>query len=650
MRPTFRNDLTCSREEQQGVVFYRIDDPKSQTSFRLYEIEFLIAKKLNGERLLTDVIHAVKEEYNFDISEPDLQKFVGQLDSMGFVTNGAAPGGDADGDIEVLDDVEEDQETTQIMRRSESREVALEIAEPSILAETKPIDDAELRRLLKSALLHVKQGYIVHARDYFLAAKELNPEDSRLAKLVSHLEIIGDASGPAEVEYLWNQARELFPDVADEVGPLVDASAGSGGGLSEAAERTSEAWDQDLRARVLWTVFLIILVVGGAGGLYFFAKEARIFEGPPKARVTTIKAMRLPIFWSSPASEVAASRETHLQVAQGGKVREIMAQKGQRVDEGQVLLQLDLPPPVQKQIKGAEAALKKATEEYEKAAKRLEKLVQEREKLEGEQRLADDKLKELKPRSVMSQGGVSKRDLEKWKKAKVVANKKLSALAKKERQPQAQEKKAKEKLTAAKKKFDILEQKSSQKRIRAPFAGVIEQVSAKVGDSVSPDQKLILLRDSLSVRLVFVGKDVGSFQGGGEALISVAGGTPSRAKIRSVTETNGNRRIEVTLVDPTGSFVDTPREHFKLVREHIDPAFQVPSSAVFEDERGAHVLVEIQERALLRDVEVIQKDLGKTFVRDRSGTLRDGEHLVTERVGAPTVAGIVDGSFLEIEK
>src|SRR5688500_16301845 len=111
MRPTFRSDLTCSREEQQGVVFYRIDDPKSQTSFRLYEIEYLIAQKLDGKRTLNEVISAVKEEYNFDISEPDLQKFVNQLDSMGFVLKGeggaAAP--------EPKDD--ERGETTHVMNR-----------------------------------------------------------------------------------------------------------------------------------------------------------------------------------------------------------------------------------------------------------------------------------------------------------------------------------------------------------------------------------------------------------------------------------------------------------------------------------------------------------------------------------------------------
>ena len=216
MTPTFRSDLTCSREEQQGVVFYRIDDPKAQTSFRLYEIEYLIAKKLDGTRTLLEVIAAVKKEFNFDISEPDLQRFVNQLESMGFLLGGR------DGEASV------EQETAVMARPSKAPAAApesLDLLDDAGGAEPH-LDQAEFDRLLRSAFMHVKQGYIVHARDYFLAAKELNPTDDRLAKLVHHLEIIGDASGPAEVEYLWNQATELFPDVAARLGPFVDAHSG----------------------------------------------------------------------------------------------------------------------------------------------------------------------------------------------------------------------------------------------------------------------------------------------------------------------------------------------------------------------------------------------------------------------------------------
>ena len=91
MQPTFRTDLTCSREEQQGVVFFRIDDAATNTTFRLYEIEYLIAQKLDGQRSLQQVIDAVKMEYNFDITPADLEKFIAQLESMGFVQTTSQP-------------------------------------------------------------------------------------------------------------------------------------------------------------------------------------------------------------------------------------------------------------------------------------------------------------------------------------------------------------------------------------------------------------------------------------------------------------------------------------------------------------------------------------------------------------------------------
>lgn len=93
MLPQFRTDLQASREEKQGVVFYRIDHPGSGTRYRLYEIEYLIARKLDGVRTGAEVIDAVKAEYNFDITEPDLNKFVSNLESMGFVADSAAGAG-----------------------------------------------------------------------------------------------------------------------------------------------------------------------------------------------------------------------------------------------------------------------------------------------------------------------------------------------------------------------------------------------------------------------------------------------------------------------------------------------------------------------------------------------------------------------------
>ncbi len=643
MRPAFRTDLTASREEQQGVVFYRIDDPKTQTSFRLYEIEYLIAQKLDGKREIAQVIQAVKDEHNFDISEQDLRKFVDQLESMGFIKKDEPA---------AFEDAE-----TQVMHApgpppgpaATPAEEVLELAEPdSSVGETSGrVDDVEIRRLLKSALLHVKQGYIVHARDYFLAAKELAPADSRLQKLVSHLEIMGDASGPAEVEYLWNQARELFPDIAEEVGPM--ESAKGGGGQSSAGEPAAPVWDDDLRTRVIWTLVVLVLVLGGGGALYYFASTMRLFEGSPQARIAVMSSKALPIFFPGGATGVQASREAWLSFATAGKVGNLLVAPGARVAADQPIAQLELGPAVDKQLKAAKAAVLKAEGDYDKAARALEKLIEQRDKTEAERQAADDKLKELKPKSLRA-GGVSKRDLEKYKRELVKANKLLSQLAKKERGPRKQEAAAKAKLDKARKALEGLEQKTLQKTIRAPFAGVVQELKLQKGQKVTPDAKVALVRDTLTVRLSFAAKDPGGLQPGGEAFVAVAHGAPIRAKVSAVQPGEVGKVVEVLLADPTGSFVETPPEQFHLVREIVDPAFEIPVGAVATTPAGDHVIVELEGRALMRPVEVMQRDAASAIIRDKSGALRDGEHLVVEKLGEGGVGSIVDGSSLTLEK
>lgn len=633
MRPRFRSDLQCSREEQQGVVFYRVDDPKSQTSFRLYEIEYLIAQKLDGRRTLPEVIKAVKDEYNFDISEPDLQKFVSQLDSMGFVEK---EGGGAGAPVE---------KETQVMDRSQ---VAVEGEPAEIVSEAElieqpaaPVDEAELRRLLKSALLHVRQGYIVHARDYFLAAKELNPSDSRLAKLVSHLEIIGDSSGPAEVDYLWNQAQELFPEIAAEVGPLAEAKGGIGGAAPDnAAAREPSRGDDDLRKRILLLALVVLLVAGGGGALYWFATTTHIFEGAAKAAVATLKAQRVPIFQEKPAESVRAAKEQWLVFASGGKVADVAVGPGVRVQAEQVLVSLALPASQDKQLAAAKTAVKKSQEELEKVAQKLEKIVKERDTAEAERALAEK-----------SMSGASKKDLEKWKKAKAKATKKIAQLTKKEKAPRKDEAAAKKKAEAARKKLEALEQQAGQKQIHAPFAGLVVDVPVKKGAAVEKDQKALLLRNNLEARLSFLVTDAGGLAPGGEAFVSVARGKPSAAKVSAVQDAEGGKRIEVNLVDPVGSFVDMPPQEFRLVREFIDRAFEVPAQAVVSDSHGTRVLVEVAGKALAREVEVLSKNAATAVIRDKSGTLRDGERVVVDRVGAEGgVASIVDGSNLDVQQ
>jgi multidrug efflux pump subunit AcrA (membrane-fusion protein) len=643
MRPTFRSDLTCSREEQQGVVFYRIDDPRAQTSFRLYEIEYLIAKKLDGSRHLAEVIDAVKNEFNFDISEPDLQRFVNQLESMGFLMPRDGP----------LPPSAESEPETALMDRpqapTEAAESGLNLLDEGGGGEP---DRAELDRLLRSAFLHVKQGYVVHARDYFLAARELDPADERLAKLVHHLEIIGDSSGPAEVEYLWNQARELFPDVAEEVGPL-DARSGGLPELGEADFDLAAPGEEDVKSRLVWALIALVVLAGGIGGLaYVFSNYGqRILGTASQVRVMTLKPERIPVYFDGGAANVSPLETRWMAAGSDGTIERVEVTKGQRVEKGALLVALEFGDRMSKQLAKANKARRKADAAFEKAAQRLEKLNMEREVIEAERTVAEEKLKELTPKGVHKQGGVSKREIEKWRDVKVEANRKLSRLAKKERGPKKQHAKAKKKRDAAVDKVDNLYGKIANKLVRADMDGVVEEVRAAPGKAVKAKHNLVLLRDPSGVQLIFELAEKPDLQPGGQAHVSVSRGAPNLARVLEVTEAStGEATVAVKLPDPSGGFDSIEPGEFRLVQEFADPAFSVPVSAVVEGDEGFYLLVAQQQRAVARSVMVLQRDAVHAVIRDKSGALREGITVVTARTGDLPLSEIPDGSFLEVEK
>lgn len=642
--PTFRPDLICSREEQQGVVFYRVDDPKSETNFRLYEIEYLIATKLDGTRSLEEVINVVRSDYSFDISDADLARFVGQLDAMGFLAR-------ADGAPVEQSYAATSPPVTNGQFTDSATSPSLELP---IALEVPAADSAEMERLLRSALLHVKQGYIVHARDYFLAARELDPTDDRLNKLVSHLEIIGDASGPAEVEYLWDQARRLFPNIVAELGQVIDAKSGGPAAepmpnaLSGKRHTARLPGEEDIRTRVMWTLLLVVVVLGGGALLYWLAREGGIFESPVLVHVTTLEATQIPIFYAEPAGGVRPLKEKSLHFTERGRVSEIKVQKGAHVAQGDVIATLELSPPQQRQLETARSQVDKAKETYDKAAERLAVVVAEREKIEGERNTASEKLKELQPKQLLGQGGVSKRDIEKWKRVKAAAMKKLTVITKKEKAPQAAAAAAKKYLATAEQNAEQLERKIAGRLLRAPFPGNIEDIKVKAGDAIAEKAPVVVLRDESEAILTFDIAADAPFTAGSQALISVDRGAPSRAKVAEVKKSDSKTHVEISMGDPSGTFAMMDPTKFRLVRELLDPAFRVPMSSIAKAKgTKTHVYVIAQGRALARDIEVIESDAAQAVVRDVSGSLHNGDKLVAASTETGDVGPVTDGAFLK---
>lgn len=611
------------------MVFYRIDDPRTETNFRLYEIEYLIAQKLNGARSLDEVIDVVKAEHNFDISASDLQRFVSQLESMGFLESG---------DGGTLPEAETQEfETSSAMPTDD---LLPEIG----MDEAVEVDRAELDRLMRSALLHVKQGYLLHARDYFLAARELDPHNEKLATVISHLEIVGETPAAAEMEYIWEQAASLAPEIADQLGELMSEP-----GMAPSPETLRVDTEEDIRSRVLWTFALLVVLGLGAAAIYWATQELDIFAAPEPVRVTELESTRIPVFFAEPAASVVPAQEEKLGFAESGKVASVEVAVGDTVQQGDLVATLEINGRNKKKLKQAQAVVDKARVAYDKAAKKLGALEAEAQQIQLQRDQADERLRELQPKQLLGQGGVSKRDIEKWKRAKVQANKKLTKLAKKRRKPEAAERKAKQKLDAAQRKLAETERRVGGRILRAPITGRVIALELAPGAAVKAKVPVVTIRDERSVVLAFELSEAPTFQAGGQAFISVKKEKPTNAKVRAREDQGDGATIEIELSDPTGAYIATEPEEFRLVRDYVEPAFDVPSSALSEVEGKPHVFVVRQNRAQATPVSILERDAAQAVVVNEAGALRDGDRVVTADIETGSVASLKDGSLLDVQ-
>lgn len=78
--PEFRNDLTITRTEEG----YRVDDPVTGTSQLLNEYEVSLARMLNGQRPVFEVLQGV-ERLGIPINAASLETFIATLGSYGFL-------------------------------------------------------------------------------------------------------------------------------------------------------------------------------------------------------------------------------------------------------------------------------------------------------------------------------------------------------------------------------------------------------------------------------------------------------------------------------------------------------------------------------------------------------------------------------------
>ena len=508
------------------------------------------------------------------------------------------------------------------------------------------VDAAELGRLLKSAFLHVRQGYPVHAMDFFLAAREMDPSDPRLASLASSVDVVGDNPTPNELEQIWRQCQDMFPELTRDITPLLNnAASGTAARLAQVAERSVAASSRDLRLRVGLTLLLLIMVVGGAAGLVLASRRLHLFEGPVPVLARALEGRRVPILYPQSALQVLPQREAWLTFGTAGILGGALPKVGTQVVAHEVLAVQSLPPKQATQLRRLTLGQEAAQAAHSKATARLEQVLQTRQTVQGACVLAENWLREMRPKSGLRTDQGSKKDMERWRRELARGRKRLAQLARLERQPRQLEAKAKKRLERAQQQLQQLHAHLGGRSLKAPFAGEIMEIKAVRDQALAADTPVLLLRDHAQVRLIFLVAQPGALQVGGEALVVVGNASPLAAKIASLEPQQGQIRIGLELPDPGGALLSAPPNTFHLVREIADPAFSLrPQSLVGLTGARARVLRLREDHVESVEVEVIQQSAGDVLVRDPSGHLRHGMRIVSHRQDNRSLATLVDGT------
>jgi hypothetical protein len=88
--PRFRQDLAVSPTEADGVACVDVRDPKTGTSFRLYDFEYQLALQLNGQPV-EQVTEWASRTYGADLTADGIGEFAARLRELGFIEPEPAP-------------------------------------------------------------------------------------------------------------------------------------------------------------------------------------------------------------------------------------------------------------------------------------------------------------------------------------------------------------------------------------------------------------------------------------------------------------------------------------------------------------------------------------------------------------------------------
>jgi multidrug efflux pump subunit AcrA (membrane-fusion protein) len=551
--PRLKPNLDANREEKDGRTYYRLVDPTSGREYRLYEVEYFIAQMLDGATSIATVAARARDELKFELSPNDLERFVKELSALGFLVEGpgeqvASPAMLSADDIMEVSDSEVDKMTV--------------------------VD--ELDRLVRSALLHVKQGLIAQGRDYFLAAKKYAPSDERVGTMLNHLDVVGEDDGPSDIEYLWKQAVVLYPEITQEIGP-------PGVGVTPIP---IEDGRDGLRGKgaagkkVVWAA-LGVVVFGAIGfaGWTFVGKD--LLNPPPVVSTEKVRTQKVNLYYTGEVLDVGPRKNVPLRFDKGGVVAEVLVRAGEVVKKHQPIARLKLSPADEKQL----AILRQKRQSAEKSSLDLASTI---DKLQADIKAKNDEVAALSER--LKAEGKDKTKAAPLKKKQASLKKDVAAIKKKLALPQKNQKKEQKAFEAARAAETAFANKAGSAFLEAPDDGTISKLGIEAGAKAEEKTVIATLADPSAVHVRFKVGDgrMRTLPKDAKLKLVFGDGMQTDAFVVSADE----KALVVEAVDGEGELAKAEKTSFKLVRETIEAALivnvaaRVSESAAYVIENG----------------------------------------------------------------
>ena len=349
-------------------------------------------------------------------------------------------------------------------------------------------------------------------------------------------------------------------------------------------------------------LLLLLLLLAAAGIGCTGTAPAAVVAPPPPVHAAAIEPEAVtPI--STATAEILANRQSNMRSETAGRVVEVLVEAGDRAEEGQVLLRLDVGRPASA-AQAANAAV-----------------------AQSQARLSQAEREQARTKKLVQTGGLPEQRLDDAEDAVRLASAARDAA-------RAEARLARRGLTDA--------------VVRAPFGGTIVERAVELGEYLAPGSPMLTLADTsrLKARVLLDPREAIDVSVGSKALISVYArpGEVFAGKVVRVGEVIDSRTrrlpVEIEIDDHDGRLRPGLVARFAVETGEPKMVTRVPLEGVFERFGSQHVYV--IEDGIAQRRTVVLGLVGAGFAEVTEG-VEPGETVVIKGVNR-----VVDGSKVQV--